>query len=101
MYSISLLLSSVRAVFAKVFLAIGSCLLLCIGFANLFPVSIAAAATPAYVRVIHASPFVATADVFVDGQALLTSFEFGKKGTLGLIGAYSYNSCSKFANFAA
>jgi hypothetical protein len=36
----------------------------------------AAAATPAYVRVIHASPFVGTADVFVDGKLLLSSFEF-------------------------
>jgi len=35
------------------------------------------AATPSYVRVIHASPFVGTADVFVDGAKLLSSFAFG------------------------
>jgi hypothetical protein len=51
-------------------------LLLCIGFSNLFPIQTVAAATPAYVRIIHASPFVGSADVFVDGQALLNSFEF-------------------------
>jgi hypothetical protein len=31
----------------------------------------------AYVRIIHASPFVGTADVFVDGNKLLSSFQFG------------------------
>jgi hypothetical protein len=51
-------------------------LFLCIGFSSVFPVQTAVAATTAYVRVIHASPFVGTADVFVDGQVLLTSFEF-------------------------
>ncbi|GAC1365456.1 MAG: DUF4397 domain-containing protein [Ktedonobacteraceae bacterium] len=29
-----------------------------------------------YVRVIHASPYVGTADVFVDGQMFLSSFQF-------------------------
>ena len=37
----------------------------------------ASAASPSYVRVIHASPFVGTADVFVDGSKLLSSFQFG------------------------
>lgn len=37
----------------------------------------ATAATPAYIRVIHASPAVGTADVFVDGNLLLSSFAFG------------------------
>src|SRR5690348_12653387 len=37
----------------------------------------ARAATPAYIRVIHASPAVGTADVFVDGNMLLSSFAFG------------------------
>lgn len=41
------------------------------------PASQARAATPAFVRIIHASPFVATADVFVDGSPFLTSFAFG------------------------
>ncbi len=42
----------------------------------LLPVSTAFAQSNAYVRVIHASPFVGTADVFVDGQKLLSSFQF-------------------------
>lgn len=33
--------------------------------------------SPAFVRVIHASPYVGTADVFVDGTKLLSSFAFG------------------------
>src|SRR6202166_976613 len=37
----------------------------------------ASAASPSFVRVIHASPFVGTADVFVDGSKLLSSFAFG------------------------
>ena len=37
----------------------------------------ASAASPSYIRVIHASPFVGTADVFVDGQIKLSSFQFG------------------------
>jgi MYXO-CTERM domain-containing protein len=35
------------------------------------------AGSPSFVRVIHASPFVGTADVFVDGTKLLSSFAFG------------------------
>ncbi len=37
----------------------------------------ASATSPSFVRVIHASPFVGTADVFVDGAKLLSSFGFG------------------------
>ncbi len=37
----------------------------------------AAAGSPAFVRIIHASPFVGTADVFLDGSKLLSSFAFG------------------------
>jgi hypothetical protein len=37
----------------------------------------AAAASPSFVRVIHASPDIGTADVFVDGAKLLSSFAFG------------------------
>src|SRR5262245_28011337 len=37
----------------------------------------ASALSPSYVRVIHASPDVGTADVFVDGAKLLSSFQFG------------------------
>jgi len=36
-----------------------------------------AAQNPAFIRVVHASPDIASADVFVDGQELLSSFEFG------------------------
>ncbi len=35
------------------------------------------AGSPSFVRIIHASPFVGTADVFVDGTKLLSSFAFG------------------------
>ncbi len=38
---------------------------------------VASAAIPAFVRIIHASPDVGTADVFVDGAKLLSSFQFG------------------------
>jgi len=50
-----------------------------IAFAALFGLQghSASAASPSYVRVIHASPFVGTADVFVDGTKLLSSFQFG------------------------
>jgi Domain of unknown function (DUF4397) len=37
----------------------------------------ASAQSPSFVRVIHASPDVGTADVFVDGTKLLSSFQFG------------------------
>ena len=37
----------------------------------------ASAQSPSFVRVIHASPDVGTADVFVDGSLLLSSFQFG------------------------
>lgn len=35
------------------------------------------AATPSFVRIIHASPFVGTADVFLDGKKILSDFGFG------------------------
>ena len=38
----------------------------------------AAADSPSFVRIIHASPFVGTANVFVDGSKLLSSFTFGE-----------------------
>jgi hypothetical protein len=40
------------------------------------PASAATVQSPAYVRIIHASPFIGTADVFVDGKQLLSSFQF-------------------------
>ncbi|HET9922196.1 MAG TPA: DUF4397 domain-containing protein [Ktedonobacteraceae bacterium] len=33
--------------------------------------------TPSFVRIIHASPFVGTADVFLDGKKILSDFGFG------------------------
>ncbi len=41
---------------------------------NALPVQ---AQSPSFVRVIHASPYVGAADVFVDGSKLLSSFLFG------------------------
>ncbi len=62
---------------SRLFLALG--IIGIIAFAALFGLQrhSASAASPSYVRVIHASPFVATADVFVDGAKLLSSFQFG------------------------
>src|SRR6266568_1148179 len=50
-----------------------------IAFAAFFGIQrrTASAVSPSYVRIIHASPFVGTADVFVDGAKLLSSFQFG------------------------
>ncbi len=50
-----------------------------VAFAGLFSAQShsASAASPSFVRVIHASPDVGTADVFVDGAMLLSSFQFG------------------------
>lgn len=58
----------------RVIFAVFVCLLV-----NLFllPARSALAQSNAYVRIIHASPFVGTADVFVDGKDLLSSFQFG------------------------
>src|SRR6516162_8496294 len=60
-----------------VFLVLGTMCI--IAFLALFGVQkqSVSAASPSYVRVIHASPFVGTADVFVDGTKLLSSFQFG------------------------
>src|SRR5207248_4199550 len=59
------------------FLALG--IISIIAFASLFGLQrySASAASPSFVRVIHASPEVGTADVFVDGKKLLSSFQFG------------------------
>jgi len=37
----------------------------------------ASAESPAFVRVVHASPAIGTADVFLDGTKLLSNFQFG------------------------
>lgn len=48
-------------------------------FIGLFSAQIpsVSAESPSFVRVIHASPYVGTTDVFVDGVKLLSSFGFG------------------------
>src|SRR5215469_14377365 len=58
----------------------------------------ASAASPSFVRVIHASPDVGTADVFVDGTLLLSSFQFGAVTYQGAsdyitlpVGAYTFD----------
>lgn len=65
-----------------VFMRLGGLLLVSGGLALLILLAprsarAATATTPAYIRVIHASPAVGTADVFVDGNLLLSSFAFG------------------------
>ncbi|MDQ2887486.1 MAG: DUF4397 domain-containing protein [Chloroflexota bacterium] len=56
------------------FLALGSIFSL-LPFA--FQAPIASADSPSFVRIIHASPDIGTADVFVDGKHLLSNFQFG------------------------
>jgi hypothetical protein len=64
-------------------LLLGLCLLWVGAFATFSGVqqvsalSSSQATSPSFVRIIHASPFVGTADVFVDGAKLLSSFPFG------------------------
>jgi len=41
------------------------------------PSAYAQSQSPSFVRIIHASPYVGTADVFLDGAKLLSSFAFG------------------------
>ena len=56
------------------------CMPLCIMF-NLILLAIVqsspvAAETPAFVRIVHASPDVGTVDIFMDGKKLLSSFQY-------------------------
>ncbi len=63
-------------IFSQITLAIAIGLLVNLG-AFCGQTALAAASEDAsYVRVIHASPYVGTADVFVDGQMFLSSFQF-------------------------
>ncbi|GAC1390319.1 MAG: DUF4397 domain-containing protein [Ktedonobacteraceae bacterium] len=55
------------------------------------PVRHAAAASPSYVRVIHASPDIGTATVFVDGNVLLNNFQFGTVTPYAPISAGPHN----------
>jgi uncharacterized protein DUF4397 len=68
---------TLTSLMSRLFLAIG--IIGIIAFAAFFGLErqSASAASPSYVRIIHASPFVGTADVFVDGTKLLSSFQFG------------------------
>jgi hypothetical protein len=53
----------------------------CVAISVLLPFTVlvqnARADSPSFVRIIHASPDVGSADVFVDGQHLLSNFQFG------------------------
>lgn len=71
-HSFALLISRVMLA-----LALGVLVLFTLLGTLLSPARAAPVATPAYVRVIHASPDVGTADVFLDGNKLLSSFAFG------------------------
>ncbi len=63
--------------FSQIALAITVALLVNLGFVGVQAAQAAASDDNAsYVRVIHASPYVGTADVFVDGQMFLSSFQF-------------------------
>ena len=63
-------------IFSQIILAITIGLLVNLG-ALCGQTALAAANDDAsYVRIIHASPYVGTADVFVDGQMFLSSFQF-------------------------
>ncbi len=68
---------SLALIVSHVFLGLGLLGILISLVAFTTPSRRAQAATPAYVRVIHASPAIGSADVFVDGAPLLTSFQFG------------------------
>jgi Domain of unknown function (DUF4397) len=48
-----------------------------LSFFSILPAHANSVQNVSYIRVIHASPFVGTADVFVDGKMLLSSFQFG------------------------
>src|SRR5438094_8754593 len=52
-------------------------LLSCFGFFSSMQIGAVHAQGMAFVRIIHASPDIGTADVFVEGSTLLTNFEFG------------------------
>ena len=69
----------VRLFFATLILRVSlvCALLSCFGFFSSMQVSPVHAQGMAFVRIIHASPDIGTADVFVEGSTLLTNFEFG------------------------
>ncbi|GLV58902.1 hypothetical protein KDH_57300 [Dictyobacter sp. S3.2.2.5] len=59
----------------RLFLATGLCVVL-FGTSMLSARPVDAAAAPAYVRIIHASPDIGIVDVFVDGKKILSDFQF-------------------------
>lgn len=69
----------IRLFFATLVLRISlvCALLSCFGFFSSLQAGPVHAQGMAYVRIIHASPDIGTADVFVEGSTLLTNFEFG------------------------
>ncbi len=80
-----------RSQLHRILIASVVCMLLIFGGINLILPSSASAETPAYVRVIHASPFVGTADVFVDGKPLLSSFQFASVTDYAAIPSGAHN----------
>ncbi|GCE05680.1 cell wall anchor [Dictyobacter aurantiacus] len=64
-----------KSVWWRLSMAMGLCAVLCVtGMLSSRPVM--AAAAPAYVRIIHASPDIGIVDVFVDGKKILSDFQF-------------------------
>lgn len=63
-------------IFSQIILAITIGLLVNLGVLCGQTALAAANEDASYVRIIHASPYVGTADVFVDGQMFLSSFQF-------------------------
>src|SRR5437763_15063171 len=68
----------VRLFFATLILRVSlvCALLTCFGFFSSMQVGPVHAQGMAYVRIIHASPDIGTADVFVEGSTLLINVEF-------------------------
>jgi hypothetical protein len=66
--------ATVRSVCCSLFLSLAVLSLCTSATLQSRPVS---AASPAFIRVLHASPGIATADVFLDGTKLLSNFAFG------------------------
>src|SRR5260370_37908752 len=68
----------IRLFFATLILRVSvvCALLSCFGFFSSMQIGPVHAQGVAYVRIIHASPDIGTADVFVESSTLLTNFEF-------------------------
>lgn len=74
-------------IFSRVVLLMG----MCIAMGAFAAAAFAAPADNAMVRVVHASPDAGTVDVFVDGNALLTNFQFGTVTDYVTVPAGSHN----------